>query len=1047
MASVNVNSMDMFNASELSYGQGSGVALSALSANGYIPDINFNTTDNSATYKDASTGFSVTALINTTTGDRILAFTGTEGVQDGYADISLGWDQWIGNQGRNRQIVMDYVQRSPQNATVHFTGHSLGGGLAQYATYDYLDIFVNTPGNEKLPLPNITLTTFNGLGGQDGLAQNVPNFDAGLISRVPNSGTNIRHYRSPGDIVSRLGEGHLGGNVYLIGSQNDDLATAHIMTTLRSTINAQGGFIVDDVLSTDEYVHISAAQRSIYSFANALSLPMLGDASEFGDAEGGLRALAGLMVGLSTAPASEVNNLIQAIGKNFQAAGLVVDQQAYDVFMSYRWGELFQSYGPGNIQRGADSAAILAPLIEAGLQMTGYTAGLMDYLIDGLLDQVYIFGTTDSISFFAYLTAQNDFELKYGSDLFEVARQIAGTNRTDISVTNVTLSEAGTGTLTITLNNIVALDWDQNYVIRVSDPQRISLSGGLVSAVANDPGAYSVLIPQGQNSYTIDVQSLVEDANDLSDNAVQFEVVYAPYGNLDNFYRDDTRLSSGVITITDTTVTQNFTEVIGQGTYLDAGSFGYSETTYNPNASLNRTLENGYDVTIDNGSNNTRSFVDLVVIPRTDSSHYWLPDTWAGQTRYGNVAVADNGQRYVYIDQIYDYFLLPETDPNYLPVPTVGNVPYSAGSVIGIGYFPVYGNATVFSREGNDLITTAYGNDQVLAGDGRDVIHTGPGDDVVFGGDGDDVIDGESGNDQLMGGDGNDVISGGYGDDVIYGGDGNDYLDGEALRISYTNPNIPYPIKTLIVQGNYSYQILEQQRPYSALATVGMSINTPYALDGVNNFQIVAPDVNFPIDIDTVAYYLGDDFIDGGKGNDYIIGWGGDDSLYGGDDNDTVNGGTGNDLIDGGNGDDWLIGWRGNDTIYGGAGHDAILGNHGNDYLYGEAGHDVIYGDGFMDDPNNPGQQIADPNQNGNDYLSGGAGNDDLLGGFGNDILYGGADDDNLWGEDGDDFLSGDAGKDILYGDAGDDYLEGGKGDDQLSGGAGIDQLYGGDGQ
>ncbi|MGH6814212.1 MAG: calcium-binding protein [Hyphomicrobiaceae bacterium] len=69
----------------------------------------------------------------------------------------------------------------------------------------------------------------------------------------------------------------------------------------------------------------------------------------------------------------------------------------------------------------------------------------------------------------------------------------------------------------------------------------------------------------------------------------------------------------------------------------------------------------------------------------------------------------------------------------------------------------------------------------------------------------------------------------------------------------------------------------------------------------------------------------------------------------------------------------------------------------------------------------------------GNDWLDGGAGNDTVFGGGGNDVLIGGDGDDMLRGEFGNDVLMGGAGNDRLFGGGGigsSDILDGGDGKD-----------------
>ena len=331
--------------------------------------------------------------------------------------------------------------------------------------------------------------------------------------------------------------------------------------------------------------------------------------------------------------------------------------------------------------------------------------------------------------------------------------------------------------------------------------------------------------------------------------------------------------------------------------------------------------------------------------------------------------------------------------------------------------------------------------------------------------------------DAIIGSDKSDSLSGGVADDLLYGDAGDDHLNGDA--------------------GN----------------------DTLYGGEGNDNMY----------------GYLGDDFLYGGTGRD---------DLYGGEGDDVLDGGSDVDYLEGGDGNDTLIGGQGSDSLYGGIGDDTYIFNKGDgeDYImdidgeadvvqfgegikssdlqftraggcganlvitvgatgdrivinnYFNAGGDYskqtdvykiekfLFADGTAIDRTYIYEQVRtiagtddaeslfgynDQNNyihgfGGNDSLSGGvaddllygdAGDDHLNGDAGNDTLYGGEGNDNMYGYLGDDFLYGGTGRDDLYGGEGDDvldggsdvdYLEGGDGNDTLIGGQGSDSLYGG---
>ena len=84
---------------------------------------------------DPTTGFRAEVYRNTQTGDLIVAFTGTQpSANDALADLNVGVTQWE----RNREAVSSFIAANlDEGAAVNFTGHSLGGALAQFAAYDF----------------------------------------------------------------------------------------------------------------------------------------------------------------------------------------------------------------------------------------------------------------------------------------------------------------------------------------------------------------------------------------------------------------------------------------------------------------------------------------------------------------------------------------------------------------------------------------------------------------------------------------------------------------------------------------------------------------------------------------------------------------------------------------------------------------------------------------------------------------------------------------------------------------------------------------------
>lgn len=381
----------------------------------------------------------------------------------------------------------------------------------------------------------------------------------------------------------------------------------------------------------------------------------------------------------------------------------------------------------------------------------------------------------------------------------------------------------------------------------------------------------------------------------------------------------------------------------------------------------------------------------------------------------------------------------------------------------------IYGGETSnhldFDQGGNDQLYGYGGNDGIIGGLGHDRIYGGDGNDWLHGGafgffgentdtlDGDDYLDGENGNDHLAGLAGNDRLFGGAGSDRLEG-------DGDTSRAFYYVPSGGDDVLDGGAGNDFLYG------DYGADVLVGGDDDDYLRGDYVRHYRMgIRPFEDFsklyPASFDVTR--AGNDFLDGGAGNDEIYGDGGDDTLIGGAGNDVLVGDyrrefyvyeggewlegifypdpgepapwtdaavvdeSGDDVLEGGEGDDTLIGQRGDDVLAGGAGADILFGDVGADTLFGNDGDDFLYGD-------TDGPEVF---TGANDFLDGGAGDDQLVGDSGDDVLAGGTGNDLLVGDN--DRNPQIIGADTLFGDAGDDELQGGPGNDLLYGGVGSD--------
>lgn len=380
------------------------------------------------------------------------------------------------------------------------------------------------------------------------------------------------------------------------------------------------------------------------------------------------------------------------------------------------------------------------------------------------------------------------------------------------------------------------------------------------------------------------------------------------------------------------------------------------------------------------------------------------------------------------------------------------------------------GSHQIFAARGDDVVFTAMGHDRLSGGEGNDILWAGEGDDVVQGDEGDDLLKAGRGRDVLDGGVGNDIVLSGSGTDVVFGGDGADLLYGDGLT-----PDVGAEFglggsvgDPALMDDDYLDGGAGVDRLFGFLgddvllggegADYLFGDTVPENGPAVHLLYTSATFYYGLVAFESSDYWFtsvegGADYLDGGDGNDILRGDGGNDVLLGGNQNDELIGDDGNvaqvqqgdDFLDGGDGDDLLVGGGGADILIGGEGSDRLIGdyldgtrlNDSQDILDGGGGNDMLIGGGG-DDILNGG---AD-----NDDLQGGGGFDTLYGGWGNDRLSGEDDDDRLFGDDGDDELHGGEGHDVLVGDAGNDRLFGGDGLDELVGGDGADTLDGGEG-
>jgi Ca2+-binding RTX toxin-like protein len=234
-----------------------------------------------------------------------------------------------------------------------------------------------------------------------------------------------------------------------------------------------------------------------------------------------------------------------------------------------------------------------------------------------------------------------------------------------------------------------------------------------------------------------------------------------------------------------------------------------------------------------------------------------------------------------------------------------------------------FGNDTLDSRDGSDIIRGGPGNDEIL-----DDIDNG-GDDTIEGGEGDDTISLDGGNDNVTGGPGGDTVTMGTGDDTVRLDDvANDGPTGAAK-------NVHSDVET--VEGNGGSDNLFGNE---AANTLRGDSGNDLIQGGGGGDQVDggtgADELNGGPDVDTVVYSdsagqtitLDDARNDGAAGElDNVHS--DIENVAAGAGNDVVVGSGAANLLDGGPGDDQLDGQGAVDAFFGGDGADTLLGRDG----------------------------------------------------------------------------------------------------------------------
>lgn len=1062
---------------DTNYGQRT--ALYSVPA-GFVKAIEFNNI--------ATTGFGFIAYRNEQTNEVIVALRGTDGPnpQDWVANSQhLGWNQWD-TDGSGRDQVFAFLNElrdpngDPYSGKIHFTGQSLGGGLAQYAAYEYVrdQKALAALNGTTFDASRVTLTTFNGFGGVLGLQQNTGSYNPTVLADI---GSNA-HFYTEGDLVSRLGSlsgvGHTGGTAYMLKAHATEIDPDTGEPFLLNAIDAhriETGFYPFLRPGTEfevaearpiEYLPIQNVQQIAAMFGRIFN------DQDISPLESAPRLVAGLIASLTMGNPAEVNLLARAVFTNLHSAGEISDEWL-GCLRRYDWGIV--AHALRNPLMPVYAVSILGAALSEAMEFQAERhAQVFVNLREWVSNSVQT--TDDSISSEdRRVQMEMMMALMPGAaigsklapilqplalDLNEFAQRMAISGSDWVRETFDWLRDKANtaggivGSFMVRLASTfveIALDCGmttasvQSYLGTVIVPSILDTGNGIAKAVTE----YIQSIPNVVFNLGRTIESLADIQ--LIDQAYVAELEDP---QLSSFVREAAEAAREAIQRAGQTV------VIKQ----DVGLNPFDAPGFNPSTAP------PVPITITEGQSQTLT-IYLPFAAQVGGQHLELTlngpqaQAFVLRTTDGELALENGGFKVVVPEgtrqltvhlwakepvssasnlslsaQLITAAEVATHEPDVegsIALTEVGTIPN--GDLPVIDYFNGQQSVTwVGNSDSEEPIFNAGANHVVFGNGGFDILDLSRSaalfNHQISGGIGNDALWGGEGKDRLFGEEGFDYLSGGGGRDVLYGGDTGDRLLGDSDDPTAVNsvPGDDY------LDGGLGDDRLEGQAGDDTL------------FGGFGNDMLFGDDhaiyVNRPV---------GRDYLDGGDGNDYLFGGRGDDQLFGGQGNDLLRGDiksnsdpdliftrvpgsmvlsltTTNAFFSGDGGADYLDGGEGNDKLLGDGGDDLLLGGDGDDDLYGDQEIDL---DGGTNE--------------GDDWLEGGAGNDRLFGDEGEDALFGGEGDDFLQGDYTNrpgyaDYLDGGAGNDVLAGVKGDDVLIGGEGQDNLAGGDDNDVLDGG---
>lgn len=1009
---------------------------------GYVVDRVFVDTIN-------NTGFKAIAFRGQS--DVIIAFAGTDGsnLQDWKENLKFGWNQWTNNSG----AIFAYLDGlraangvDPFTGGVHFTGQSLGGGLAEYAAYDFLARAGMQTAIDALKT-RVTVTTFNGFGGAAILAQERSDFRPDMLANLSGSAA----YYIANDVISRLGFNHVGIQEYLLEyrSQTLNLRTgqkyyldpfdAHrIEPGFYKNYNAVLGFAESTGLGSSKII-IPELQKAAALWAGIFSEKT----NAPGDAK--WRLPAGVIGGVFIAPTGEVQELSSEVIAAFDRGG------AFDVQAGDSWKEIAKRKIYSILAVKAASVALnlsqpgmhkaVAGLFAVALAADANGRAAISDGFKKILGTDLVLGSVSD----SELLMQSRVALAAIVDIVDPdvnASEVFSGLTVDIATYTDTIFSGNANWLDETLDYIL----DAGFQSHQTAEARIEFEAALVSYVQSE-------------------QNLLAESADI---AFHDKVTAALHG----FHNDFTKALANTKTDFSNKYVLAGVSVFGATQFdfvpYDAYHDALKQAATNPEfLGVRPLLTEALDIVESAGQT-------IQITPGHPQNPFnadgYDPDT----APVPSSEMEEGGGRFFTVFLAYDAPEGGQVIKIKLEGDNVDKFRVLAGEELPV----VNGEFTVTIQENTREATFVLINDEDVDSDAAITVSAtlidaqgsathqmhleaslaldaqveanAPTDNLILGDQDpesfEDTLNGTAGNDRILGLSMNDKLSGDAGNDVLEGGDATNILEGGASE------------DQLFAEDAFDLATLTSYQGYGGEAGTGLRGDW---LNGQRGN-------------DSLVGSTGEDVLTGGGGSDLMLGGAGTDRLMGDNDwtaadyewthqpvsnpfdeltglvviNEPYTADGAADILYGGAGDDRMDGQLGDDILYGESGNDVIAGWEGDDVLLGGTGDDKLTGEFYGDLP-------ADVF--GSDYLDGEEGNDELYGEGGADVLFGGAGDDRLFGYtdwsidttpqyDGADHIEGEGGRDYIHGQTGDDFLDGGADDDTVYGDAGADMVYGGAG-